>query len=500
MNRLNLLLLAATVAVAACSDSSSETPFGPTEPDLSVDPGSARVTNANDAGPGSFRAAIDRANTNPSIDQIEFRAGLAPIRLVQPVVYTGTQALDIAGNGAILEGAGLGATAPAAFLANGGGNLLVAGLTVQNAPQEGLTGIKKVVLVGVQILGNRGHGVLVNDQVDPIDTSNPNGSGASLDVLVVSSRFAMNGFGNIDRDGLRINEGGTGNLNAILSVTLVDHNGADGIELDERGAGDVTFDVSGTQITRNGSYDVTLADLDDGMDVDESGDGALIGKVFASAANDNYEEGWDFNENDAGDFRVDMTLVEASRNLEEGIDFEEDDDFQGGGDLITTLIEIKANGNGPGGDAGLKIRERGDGKIDATIRGAETNGNLTGGISLREQGTGDLSTTIERATSSGNKTAGIAVREDDAGILTATIDQSTSGTNAGIGIDFDENSTGDLVATVKKTTVSANTGAGVRADQGTTGIGSLALITVTLTGNIGGTIVNNAGVTVTQTP
>lgn len=509
VNRLNLLLLAATVAVAACSDSSSETPLGPTQPDLSFGgPGSARVTNANDAGPGSFRAAIDRANTNPSIGRVEFRAGLAPIGLVDPVVYTGTQALDIAGNGAILEGAGLGATAPAAFLANGGGNLSVAGLTVQNAPQEGLTyqvpaaatGIKKVVLVGVQILGNRGHGVLVNDQVDPIDTSNPNGSDASLDVLVVGSRFAENGFGDIDRDGLRINEGGTGNLNAIFSVTRVDHNGADGIELDERGVGDVTFNVSGTQITRNGSYDVTLADLDDGMDVDESGDGALIGKVFASAANDNYEEGWDFNENDAGDFRVDMTLAEASRNLEEGIDFEEDDDFQGGGDLITTLIGIKANGNGPGGDAGLKIRERGDGNIDATIRGAETNGNLTGGISLREQGTGDLTATIERATSSGNGTAGIAVREDDAGILTATIDQSTSSTNAGIGIDFDENSTGDLVATVKNTTVSTNTGGGIRADQGSTGIGSLALITVTLTGNIGGTIVNNAGVTVTQTP
>lgn len=471
-------------------------------------PGSAEVTNSNDNGSGSFRAAIEKANLDPTIVRIEFRAGLGPIMLEQPVVYTGGQSLGILGNGAVLDGAELDPTAPAAFVANTEGDLSVASLTVRNAPQEGLTyqvpadasGIKKVLLVGVQILGNDGHGVLINDQVDPIDTGNPNGSEASLDVSVIGSRFAENGFGDIDRDGLRVNEGGNGNLKAVISLTLVNHNGADGIELDERGVGDALFNVSATQITRNGSFDVTLADLDDGMDVDESGDGALVGKVLASSANDNFEEGWDFNENDGGDFRVDVTLAEASRNLEEGFDFEEDDDFQGGGDLITTLIGVKADGNGSGGDAGLKIRERGDGIINATVRGAQTNGNLTGGINIREQSTGDLQTSIERATANANGLAGINIREDDAGNLSATLTRPTTDGNAGQGIDLDENSTGDLTAAASRGSSSNNGGAGVRADQQLPGLGSLNLATMTLTGNTGGAVVVNAGVTVTQTP
>ena len=60
----------------------------------------------------------------------------------------------------------------------------------------------------------------------------------------------------------------------------------------------------------------------------------MLGSIFLSAANDNFEEGFDFNENHAGDLRVDMLFVEASRNGEEGIDYEEDDDFAGGGDLV----------------------------------------------------------------------------------------------------------------------------------------------------------------------
>ncbi len=326
MRRIVVLSVMAVVAAALAATASA-----------SGGSSSVSVTNSLDSGPGSFRAAIAKASADPSIGKVEFRSGLGAIALLSPVVFSGGQSLDVAGNGARVDGASLAASAPEAFLVNGGGNLSVSRLTVQNAPQHGLTyqvpaaatGVKKVALVGVQALGNRGHGIQVNDQENPDDTTNANGSSASLEVLVVASRFADNGFGALDRDGLRVNEGGVGDLRIAISLSRFEHNGADGVELDERSVGDVTFNVSATQITRNGSFDVTLADLDDGMDVDESGDGALIGTVLASAANDNFEEGWDFNENDAGDFRVEMTLAEASRNLEEGIDFEEDDDFAG---------------------------------------------------------------------------------------------------------------------------------------------------------------------------
>ena len=368
------------------------------------------------------------------------------------------------------------------------GNLSVTALTIRDVGGDGLvyevpgdaSGTKKVSLVGVRILNNGGHGVLVDDQVnpetpdtDPPTPPDPAGSAASLDVKVLASRFAENGFGGFDRDGLRVDEGADGNLTFSVALSSFEHNGADGIELDERGPGSAVFDVTGVTLSRNGDFDTTPPiDKDDGMDVDESLDGDLIGRIAASVSSDNFEEGWDLNENNAGDFKVDMTLVEASRNVEEGIDFEEDDDFAGGGSLFTVLTGIKADGN-KGGDGGLKIREKGVGDLDAAVRAAQANGN---------------------------QTAGISIREDAAGNLTAIIDRSRTDGNTAHGTDFDENSDGNLTAAVTRGRSATNGGAGVRADQGGTGTGTLNLSAMTLDGNVGEPVVNNAGVIVTQTP
>jgi hypothetical protein len=435
-----------------------------------------QVTNSNAAGPGSFKAAIDKANTDSSVGRVLFRFGLAPIVLAQPVVYSGSQSLDILGSGAVIDGGG--------FVANGGGDLSVTLLTIKNAPKEGLTyevpptadGTKKVVLTGVNIKGNTGHGVLINDQEDPEDTGDPdngihgnsNGSDAALDVWVTASNFEDNGFSVSDRDGLRVNEGGLGKLNAVITLSRFHHNAADGIELDERADGDAVFTVTGTQLTENGPFDPD--DLDDGMDVDELDGGSLIGKVLASVAKNNFEEAWDLNENDGGNFQVDMTLVEASGSGEEGIDFEEDDDFAGGGDLTTTLVGIKADGNtSDDGDAGLKIREKGAGNLTATVRNAQTNGNADDGTNIRE---------------------------DSDGNLVATVDRSTTDGNGGDGIHFDERGANTLTATASNGNSRNNGSAGVRADQGN---GTLDLIAMVLTGNAI-PFFANASVTVNQTP
>ena len=119
------------------------------------------------------------------------------------------------------------------------------------------------------------------------------GSDASLEVQLIGSQIgtntAGNGFGALDRDGVRINEGGLGDLHAVISLTTVSSNGGDGIELDERGDGDAKFDVTGSVVTRNGNFDLSI-DPDDGMDVDEAGAGSVIGNVMASKADDNFEE------------------------------------------------------------------------------------------------------------------------------------------------------------------------------------------------------------------
>jgi hypothetical protein len=428
------------------------------------------VSNSHDSGPGSFRDAIEKANANQAITRVQFLGRVSTIDLQQTVWFTGPQKLTIAGNGSTLDGADAGGPA---FRTTGGGDLAVFDLTVRNAPAEGIavdvphfaTGTIHVLLFDVDIIDNDGHGVLVDDQDDPTTVVLDGDSDASVHVSVVNTRFIRNGFSVTDRDGLRVNEGGNGDLVITLLLSLARDNGADGVEVDERGAGDVRVDMLGSQVTGNGRFDP--ADLDDGFDIDESDDGSIVGVVFLSSANNNSEEGFDFNENHAGDLRVDMRQVEASGNGEEGIDYEEDDDFAGGGDLVTTMVHVTANRNGAiGGDAGLKIREKGEGNLDATLNSLETSNNLIGGISIRE---------------------------DAVGSLVSSITKATSLANSGHGIDFDENRTnasdlsGDLTATVTKANSSNNGGAGVRADQQSPpGVGSLLLTKVTLNGNTGG--------------
>jgi hypothetical protein len=110
-----------------------------------------------------------------------------------------------------------------------------------------------------------------------------------------------------------------------------------------------------------------------------------------------------------------MTNVPASRNLEEGVDFEEDDDFAGGGDLVATLVGVTADEN-EGGDAGLKIREKGAGSLDATVSGAQANGNDGDGVNVREDAGGSLAASIDRAMAKENGGDGIGSRRTRPGI------------------------------------------------------------------------------------
>ena len=373
MKRIAGMSLSALLLAACSSDATTsvmpEAALGRDgDPTTSVGAGAiAIVTHPYDEGKGSFRDAIAQANADPRIVRIEFKPESRTIMLESSITYTGAQAITIVGKNATLDAGNAGGPA---LIANGGGNLTIEALTVRNAPSEGIdievpasaTGVMKVTLDRVNAIDNAGHGILINDQVDPstADGVQPvsSGSAASLEVTIVDSRFAGNGYSVSDRDGLRVNEGGLGSLTFTAKGVRSEDNAADGIELDERGEGDVVIDVEDTRIERNGKFDPE--DLDDGFDIDEYNDGSIRGSLRRVVASNNYEEGLDFNENNAGDLRVDLTTVEASGNREEGIDYEEDDDFAGGGDLVTTMTGITANGNGvDGGDGGVKIREKG---------------------------------------------------------------------------------------------------------------------------------------------
>lgn len=471
------------VIVAACSENPAAPGAGDMESNTaiasSVSTGeSVKVTNNANSGPGSFRSAVAAANADAAITSIKFDKGLGPVAIAQTVTYTGAQALEINGSGNEIVGAAL-AAGQDAFVANGGGDLKVRRLTVRNAPGVGIkvlvplteTGVVEVTFQDVVVRNNGLHGALINDQsgylVDP-ESDSQAGSDAALRVRINGSTVEGNGFAAIDQDGLRVNEGGLGDLDAVITHTRVIANGGDGIELDERASGSAIFTVEHAQIDRNGAF--SSLDFDDGIDVDEAGDGNIDGRFNQVVVNDNFEQGVDLNENHAGDLRVSMNKVEASDNDEEGIEFEEDDDFAGGGDIIAVLQSVTTLRNGQvDGDAGLKLREKGEGNVSAKIVKPVSSNNFVAGILVREDGVGNLAATIENAIATGN---------------------------TGDGIKFDENSSGNLLADVLKATASNDTGAGIAAEQATTGTGLLRIRDLTASGNTQGPVRNDAGVTV----
>ncbi|WP_411280516.1 hypothetical protein [Gemmatimonas sp.] len=475
----NVALILPALLLAACSpDLTSPADAAPAfgrdgDAGLSVGAGTiAIVTHPYNAGKGSFREAIAQANTDSRIVRVEFKPEARTIALESSVIFTGSQALTIIGKRATLDARNAGGPA---FVANGGGNLRIEDLTVANSVSEGLTvevpatatGTLTVRFDRVTAIGNAGHGILVNDQVNSSTTDgvqpDARGSAASLDVRVNDARFLSNGYSVSDRDGLRVNEGGLGSLTFTARGARAEDNAADGIELDERGDGDVVIDVEDTRILRNGKLDPD--DLDDGFDVDEYDAGSIVGILRNVTASDNYEEGLDFNENNAGDLRVDLYGVEANGNREEGIDYEEDDDFAGGGDLVTTMQNVVANGNGADdGDAGLKVREKGTGDLTANIAGVVASNNAIGGIFIREDAAGQLVSNIVGAETKGNASHGIDIDENRA---TST-------------------DVGNLTATVMNAVSTGNAGAGIRADQQLPGVGSLTVTNVILTPNAGG--------------
>src|SRR5262245_60425809 len=170
VNRVHRYFAGLLILAAACSDDTE----APVEPSLAQLQGSAaRVSTNSDNGPGSFRAAIEAANADPSIGTIRFAAGLGPIRLSEPVTYSGTHALGIQGEGARLIGSGL-PDATSALVADGGGNLTLRRLSVTGAPGNGITvkvpddasGTIAIRLQDVTIRENGLHGILINDQAD----------------------------------------------------------------------------------------------------------------------------------------------------------------------------------------------------------------------------------------------------------------------------------------------------------------------------------------------
>ena len=289
--------------------------------------GRVEVTSSADDGEGTLRAALQAAASDPRVGRIRVQRGLPPVQLASPLVFPGTHPLRIEGGGLVLDGSALPDTVlggtNGVLVATGGADLDLKEIVVRGAAGSGIivlvppsrAGRVSLTLDGVTVEDNGHHGVLVNDQAGyfaaPLGADSA-GSAAGILLRVTGSRFLRNGRGGLDYDGLRVNEGGPGSLEVVISTSHAEQNGGDGIELDERGEGSAAVAIDRSTALANGFH--SPADLDDGIDVDEYG---------------------------PGDLRVRLVDVTASRNAQKGVDLTE----AGDGALSETRVRVTAEGN-----------------------------------------------------------------------------------------------------------------------------------------------------------
>lgn len=371
------------VTLAACSDEMSSPSALDSAP--SLESSASSVVRVVDADEASLRDALSQASVDAGITRIRIK-GPDRIAVSEPLVFTGTQALEIVGDGVILDGTG---STGDGLVFTGGGDVRLRKLTVQSFPGSGVvvaipaaaTGTVRVDVQDVQILDNGLHGLWVDDQVTNSD--------ASLAVEVLRSAVLRNGFGGVsDFDGIRVNEGGVGSITYRMRNSDANENGADGLELDETGDGDVLFDIAQSHLDRNGPQDPN--DLDDGFDADEIGAGSLRGRIVQTTLNGNYDQGLDLDEDDDGDIDVELRNVIATGNIGENVKFSE----TGNGSIVTTMVLV--DGSGSVEEEGMVLEEEDAGDLHARITRSEFSNNDNEGIQLDQLDAGVGEATLIR--------------------------------------------------------------------------------------------------------
>ncbi|ARN74828.1 hypothetical protein [Oceanicoccus sagamiensis] len=353
----------------------------------------------------SLLAAIESANNNPAIKRIVFKRN-ATISLTAPVIYNGKQRLSLHGNGATIDGSGAGyfvldddltaVTEDGSLVFNTAGDITIRRLTVANSatrgivvniPEDASGADIRVTLDGVKVTDSALFGLHIDDNSDAFDDGDA-GSEIGIDLTIRHSSFVGNGTGAIDFDGVRVDERGEGDINAMIINSHIDANGGDGIELDEAGTGDVDATMIRVTINDNGFYNEE--DLDDGFDIDEAGDGDIDVSLFNVKASNNQDEGLDFDEAGDGDIQFKGRYVKANNNTDEGIKLDEED----GGNITVKMSAVESSGNG---DDGMQLTELGSGFIAARLHRVSAVDNAKYGIKMEQWVEEDEVATVETA-------------------------------------------------------------------------------------------------------
>jgi len=398
---LTICALCAT-ALGACSDEAA-TPTAVYPVYAGVDAGQAAVSTDSDAGPGSFRSAVEAANGDASITSIRFESGVGTLVLASTITYTGTQSLSIDGSGAVIDASGVGD----ALVANGGASLSLLDLTIKDAGEDGVfvdvpvtaSGEVAVELRRVTLSGHGEYGLHIDDQTSE--------SPASLRLTVVESYILDTGFSPVisDKDGIRVDEGGPGDIVSLIDRSTFTGNAADGIEYDERGPGDVHVVARNSVFDLNGTQPQDPDDLEDGFDIDEAGEGSVYAEFLHVSASGNDDGGIDLDEEGPGDIVMWLNQVVANDNIDDNIkasedaDAEDTDELDGSGGIQFRFQNVESRRSG---DNGIQLEEFGIGDVYGEVVNTTSSENADDGINIDQADEGDGVVRLQTSTFENN--------------------------------------------------------------------------------------------------
>ncbi|WP_273208144.1 hypothetical protein [Marinobacter subterrani] len=307
------------------------------------------------------------------------------------------------------------------------------------------TGVVTIDLENVSVSGVANHGVHISD-CSLADNCGAGaggagtGSDASIFVSVDGVTVEDVGNGTFDADGLRVDDRSAGDIFFTASNSTFSRVGADGVELDEGGQGQVYVDIRNSGFTDNGGYcdpellrpylpvaaegefdeseQVTQADIPAAVDGSPD-DGCFERSVelYDSGFVKEYEialdpdDGIDLDEAGEGDLIATLKRTTISGNRDEGMDFDE----SGDGSVLVRLHDTRAFDNT---DDGFKTSEADAGSVVGHLRRVVSTDNGGKGAAFEEAGSGDLDVTVIRSHTANNDDSddtGLDIAQDDAG-------------------------------------------------------------------------------------
>jgi len=428
---------------------------------LSANAGTYVVTNNNDEGAGSLRAALVDAGKADG-DHVIILENAGNISINSPLRYNGANPLSIYGAGQTVSAKGnhnlLEATngadltvndihliGPGGFSINERGDTggVSGGKAIFVDVRDDQTGLVSLTLNNVSVSDVANHGIHISDCNLADDCGGGGGGageGSTASIAVRLNNVTVNnvGQGRFDADGLRVDERGEGDVHAVIQNSTFSRVGADGVEIDEGQAGSVIAHVSGSAFMNNGDYCdpailVSLmpaadeGEFEDGQKKEADIPGPVTGSpddgcferevdLYDSGYVEEYEfaidldDGFDIDEAGPGDLQATVIDTVIEGNLDEGLDFDEED----GGSIKMTIVGSKSMNNT---DDGYKHSEEGDGSVFAHVVNSIAMANGGKGFVFEEEDSGNVTVFAQNANTSqnddGDDTGFEVVQEDD---------------------------------------------------------------------------------------